>query len=258
MIQLNTMTNLTSEQFIDTYGIDEPKFESDLQSDVDITNLPEAIVAGTALLDSSQVPNMGLRSAASLALTFAGRVAEGANKNNRAQNEDEWLAEYLSALRQIGFSIRGSSVVNSEFRKKNVSVHEALIPFLTVALGGAAAGPVLLGLLENLKRIDPDTPWITFYDRETRRYDLNELHFAAAKDMGVETHIQYAVARLHLKLDHRQVLFVKINESSARFESMTTTLAINNDLLLRIKPNLESRLSHMVNRFIWDASGAFD
>lgn len=238
-------------KYIETAEIAETelRFETKTSNTIDLAALPDAVVSGTTLVDLANVREPQVRSGVSLAMLFASRVAE----NSGAEDPDSWLAAYQSALSKIGFSISGSAVTNSTIRKTNVAAHKALIPFLTTALGGAAAGPVLLALLNGLQEIDADAPWITLFNRMTRRFDVSEMHFATALDVGIETEIRYAVARLEVDLRETQILFFRITKNSASFESLTTSMRINDHLVAMTEPLLASRLADQASSFIWEA-----
>lgn len=230
----------------------EDRFESAVTVDnaLDLDQLPDGLVTGTTLLDLSNVTDPEVRSGVSLSMLFASRVAAN---DASATDADAWLASYQSALGRIGFSVSGSAVLTSSFKKTNVGVHRALIPFLTIALGGAAAGPVLIALLENLGEMAPDSPWITMFDRQVRRFDVQEMHFGAARNVGLETEIRYAVARLNLELATTSVLFFTITSDKAQFESMTTSMRVSNSLMAVIEPDLRLKLQQQTKKFIWDA-----
>lgn len=246
------MAARTPLEFIRSASLAEldSRFEAAVENSIDLGALPDGLVTGTALLDLSAVTDAKTRSGVSLAMLFASRVAEN---HPAADDPDAWLAVYQDTLSEVGFSVSGSAVLTSTFRKLGVGVHKAIIPFLTIALGGAAAGPVVLALLNNLDSMSPETPWITMFDRQVRRFDVQEMHFGAAQAVGAETEIRYAVARLNVELSETKILFFKINKRTAAFESLTTSMRVNNRLIATIEEEMMSRLSNMVEKFIWEA-----
>lgn len=213
---------------------------------LDMSKLPDVVVSGTTLIDFSAAKDIVLRSSVTLALLFASRVATKA-MNPDVDDEDDWLARYTRALTEIGFRVSGMSVVHSELKKKNVAVHKAIIPFLTLAFGGAAVGPMILQALKNLQEIDEGSPWITLYDKQTRRFDVSEMHFAAVSSNETETTIRYAIARLHVETGETRILFFKISSSGARFDSTTTTMTADNGLLATIEPKLKAKLISIID-----------
>jgi hypothetical protein len=216
---------------------------------IDVNQLPDALVTGTTLLDLSRVPSANVRSGISLSMLFASRVALAKNLHD----QDEWLAEYQTALTQLGFALSGTARLNSRFNKLNVAVHEALIPFLTIAFGGAAVGPVILALLNNLKSMNADSPWITVFDQQSKRFNVHEMHFGAAIPNGTLTDIRYAVARLSIDMSATQVLFFKVTQTEADFESLTTTMSVSDSLMAVTEDDLKQRLSKLMKSYIWEA-----
>lgn len=211
---------------------------------LDLSTLPDVVVSGTALIDFSAAKDVVLRSSVTLALLYASRVA---TKAQGIDDEDEWLARYTQALTEIGFRVSGISVVHSELKKKNVAVHKAIIPFLTLAFGGAAVGPVILQALKNLQEIDEGSAWITLFDKQTRRFDVSEMHFAAVNSNETETVIRYAIARLHVETGQTRILFFKISSSGAKFDSTTTTVTGDNTMLAMIEPKLKEKLFSIID-----------
>lgn len=213
---------------------------------LDLATLPAVVVSGTALIDFSQTQSVVLRSSISLALLFGSRVATKAMKDG--DDEDDWLAKYIETLGSIGFRISGQTMTRSTFKKLDTTVHKAIIPFLTLALGPAvAASTVLLKLLEGLQSMNADSPWITLFDRQSRRFNVREMHFAVVGGNDVDTTITYAVARLNVDTNTTQILFFKITKATAEFESSTTQMTADNGLLATIEPKLKAKLLAIID-----------
>jgi hypothetical protein len=207
---------------------------------LNLDKLPAGVVSGNTLIDYSAAASPQIRSGVSLAMLFAGRAATAAMGDGA--DEDDWLAAYKTNLMKLGFGVAGSALQRSRFKKEGVFVHQAIIPFLTIALGGAALGPVILAALGNLQEMDKGQPWITLFDRETRKFDSRELHFAAVSADASTTQIRHVVARLGFAQDTTSILFFKVTRASADFESATTTMSADNGLLAVIEPGLRKRL----------------
>ncbi|GEM_PF-6917709 len=219
---------------------------------LDLNHLPAGVVSGNTLIDYSATPAMEIRSSVSLAMLFAGKAARAEMK--QGDDEDDWFAAYTTNLSKLGFSISQSSVQTSKFKKKGLFVHKAIIPFLTIALGGAGMGPIILAALDNLKSMEEERPWITLFDRESRQFKGREMHFAAVGSDAVNTSIRHVVARLAFASKQTNVLFFKIDDANADFESATTTMTVNNSLLAVLEPALRGRLSSEALKFIADAT----
>lgn len=209
---------------------------------IDLNRLPDAVVTGNTLIDfSKSAPES--RGPLSLALTFATLAANGAVGLDAS--EDEWFASYKSNLMQIGLDVSPSSFTHSTFRKKGLAVHEAIIPFLTIALGGVGVGPVILALLENLKKEDENQPWIRLFDQQSKRFETKEIYLGAVSTDTRETRMRHVAARLSVDDRETSILFFKINNSAADFESASTNITGNNQLLSVLEKPLRDRLGQM-------------
>jgi hypothetical protein len=219
---------------------------------LDLDKLPPAVVSGGTLIDFSQVADLKVRAGVSEALLFASRVATTSMK--AGDDEDDWLAAYTSNLSKLGFGVSGSAVTKSRFKKIGLEVHKAIIPFLTIAFGGAAIGPIILAGLKNLQDMNKDEPWITLFDQQTRRFDAREMHFAAVSSNDTDTTVRYAIARLHVASATTSILFFKLSKAEAEFESATKTLTANNALLAMLEAKLREHLAALANSFIAEAA----
>jgi hypothetical protein len=242
-------------RFVETAAIGDFAFpaatrEAIGSTPLNLDKLPQGVVAGNTLIDYSQSP-VEVRGGLSLAMTFASRATTAAMPADA--DEDDWFALYKSNLMQLGFSVSQSAFTTSKFRKRGMAVHQAIIPFLTIALGGAAVGPVMLALLENLKTASQNQPWITLFDQESRRYETREMCFAAVSSSAAESNMRHVAARLSFVDKSTNVLFFKITDASAEFESATTTVTANNQLLTVIEQPLRERLKDLALKYIVEA-----
>lgn len=222
-----------------------------LPTSLNMDKLPDGVVSGSTLIDFSAAQNVTVRSSVSLAMLLASRVATTSMK--KGDDEDDWLASYTEMLGRVGFRVSGSAVARSRFKKTGVAVHKALIPFLTIAFGGGAVGPIILAGLKNLQEMSSDAPWISLFDRQTRRFNVSEMHFAAVSANQTDTTIRYVVARLDVATGSTTVLFFRIEKANAEFESTTTTMTADNSLLATIEPKLRAKLEHIISSTIAEA-----
>jgi hypothetical protein len=230
----------------------EDRTEGEIAPGLRLNQLPDGVVSGNTLIDYSSVSSPELRSGISLAMLFAGQAATAAMKEG--DDEDDWLAAYKTNLAKLGFSVAQSAVTTSHFRKQGVFVHQAIIPFLTIAFGAATLGPVILAALSNLHDMDKDKPWVKLFDRESRRFQSRELFFAAVSSDAVNTSIRHVMARLQYVSDSTNILFFEITQAQADFESATTTMTANNSLLAVLEPVLRKKMEAAMFNFIADVT----
>ncbi|MBJ7415826.1 MAG: hypothetical protein JHC88_10320, partial [Niveispirillum sp.] len=114
----------------------------------------------------------------------------------------------------------------------------------------AGVGPVILELLKSLNSMDENQPWITLFNKESRKFDIREMSFGAVASDIVETRIRHVTARLQVSDKALNILFFKITSASAEFESATTLFSINNNLLAVLEKPLRDRLEQSALDFI--------
>ena len=246
--------NINPRSFIESADIGMPTRNEAASGGVGINldQLPPGVVAGPALIDFTGVAYPEVRAGVSLSMLFASRVATQSVLKNGG-GETEWLASYTSSLASLGFAISPPSTVTSSFKKLGLEVHQAIIPVLTIAFGGAAVGPIILAALQNMQQIDANSPWLQLFEREARRFDVTEFHFAAAASTLQDTSIRYAIARLNIDAQVTSVLFFRLTEASANYESTTTTMSANNSLMAVIQGDLKLRLQALTADYIKSA-----
>jgi hypothetical protein len=215
---------------------------------LDLDKLPAGVVSGNTLIDFSATASVEVRSGVSMAFLFASRAADAAP--NPTQDEDIRFAAYMSNLRRLGFGVSQTAMAVSRFKKDGLFVHKAIIPFLTIALGGAGVGPVILAALDNLSKVNEGDPWITLFDRQTRKFSAREMQFAAVSSDPVQTVVRHVAARLTVIDQQTNVLFFKLTKAQAEFESATTSLSANNNLLAIIEPKLREKMENDISSFI--------
>ena len=222
--------------------------EEQFISDVDVENLPGGIVTGSNLIQFEQNQSPKLRSSIALCLLAAQRVADN---DQVITSPDEWLARHNTVLRGLNWVVEQESTIQSSYDNLNVAVHEAIIPFITAALGtAAAAGSLIIQALEQLKTMDEASKWITLFDKESRRFDVSEFQFSVAKTEGNHTRLNMVAARFDASYGKTQVLFFKVKNSEAKFNAQKQSFLANSELLEAMNIELKAKLRSQTARFI--------
>ena len=219
------------------------------ESTVDITKLPEGIVTGSNLLQFANSPSAELRSSVALSLLAAQRVA---TNDKKVESPDEWVTRHNDVLTNLNWTVAGGGTVKRTFESTNVAVHEAILPFLEAALGGAGAASLILTAVKQLKEIDANKPWITLFDRESQRFNVTEYQFSVVETVGLDTIMKIASARFDATYGSTQVLFFKLTQLDAEFESASSSLRANSSLLSAMNGDLELKLAAHAKTFIRD------
>jgi hypothetical protein len=215
---------------------------------VDINNLPNGIVTGSNLIQFPDEANATVRSSVALSLLAAQRVAAA---DPVIATPQQWIDRHNTVLRNLNWRIGEGGFVDSEFDNVNVAVHEAIIPFLVSAFGGVvAAGALILTALNQLKDMDKNSPWITLFDRQSRRFDVTEYQFSVVEVAGREVRLRLAAARFNAAYGRTQVLFFKVANERAKFDAAKQILSADADLLTEMNDGLRAKLAGFTKAYI--------
>jgi hypothetical protein len=215
---------------------------------IDIDKLPNGVVTGSNLIQFPPDASPELKSSVSLSLLAAQRVA---TNDPVVLSPEQWLARHNTVLQNLNWKIEGGGATKSKFDSIDVAVHQAIIPFLTAAFGGAiAAGALIVTALKQLQEMDKNSPWITLFDRLSRRFDVTEYQFSVVQVIGDTVHLKVAAARLNASFGKTQVLFVKVKKQNAEFEQANNSYSAEAALLAEMNADLKVKMMALTKSFI--------
>ena len=215
---------------------------------VDIDKLPNGIVTGSNLIQFPREASPEVKSSITLSLLAAQRVA---SNDSVVLTPRQWIDRHNTVLTNLSWQVATGGTVDSEFDSINVAVHEAIIPFLTAAFGGAAAaGVLILTALKQLKEMDKNSPWITLFDRASRRFDVTEYQFSVVEVAGDQVTLRLASARFDASFGKTQVLFFKVSKEHAKFTAANQNLSANAALLVDMNDGLKAKLAGFTKAYI--------
>ncbi len=214
---------------------------------IDIDKLPEGIIAGSNLIQLPAGTSPALKSSVALSLLAAQRVA---SNDPVVTSPAQWLARHNLVLSNLNWRIESGGAVTHQFNSLNTAVHKAIIPFLTAALGGAVAASLIVTALDQLQSMDKDAPWITLFERQSRRFDVSEYQFTVASVVGDKVELKLAAARLDASYGMTQVLFFKLKKQEATFEQANQTLVTEMSLLEDLNGDLRAKLMGLTKSYI--------
>lgn len=215
---------------------------------IDIDNLPNGIVTGSNLIQFPAEASPELKSSVALSLLAAQRVAAN---DPVVLSPKQWLERHNTVLQNLNWRDEGGGDTTATFDSVNAAVHEAIIPFLVAAFGGAAAaGALIVTALRQLKEMDKDQPWITLFDRESRRFDVTEYQFSVVEVKGDTVGLKVAAARLDASYGKTQVLFFKLKNQKAQFEQANKSFSTEAALLTEMNADLKVKLLKLTKSFI--------
>lgn len=215
---------------------------------IDIDNLPNGIVTGSNLIQFPADASPELKASVALSLLAAQRVA---TNDPVVLSPGQWLDRHNTVLQNLNWRNEGGGAAKAHFDSINVAVHQAIIPFLTAAFGGAVgAGVLILTALKQLQEMDKDSSWITLFDRQSRRFEVTEYQFSIVQVVGDTVHLKVAAARLNASFGKTQVLFFKVKSQNAEFEQANQSFSSEAALLTEMNADLKAKLMNLTKSFI--------
>ena len=215
---------------------------------MDMNALPNGLVTGSNLVQFPAAASGQLKSSVTLSLLLAQRVASA---DAAITTPQQWIQSHNGVLTNLNWLGEGGGVVESKFSNINVAVHQAIVPFLTAAFGGAlAAGSLIITALNQLQDMDKNAPWITLFDRQSQRFNVTEYMFTVVGIEGDTVRISMATARLDASFGTTQVLFFKLTNQDAKFESASARFSCQSDLVTEMNSALQTKLQSLTHSFI--------
>lgn len=232
-------------------GLDIPTAPFSAALDASAINtdaLPDRIVAGSNLIAFDEPLGNKLRSSVALSLLLAQLAVD---KSPLVANPTQWYNTYESVLNNLGWRTSAFGVHQEEFSSTNAAVHEAIIPLITAAFGpAAAAGTLLISALEQLNEIDKSAPWITLFERESKRLNVSDYQFTAVVDNGTNIEVHLVGAVLSASYGRTQVLFFKLTNSTTSLDMARGVLSASANLLEAMEEDLSIKLQRHTSSFI--------
>lgn len=218
---------------------------------VAFTQDQQAVAIGSQIAAFAAGVPQELRSAISNSVLLA-QLAANKAVQNATGSAAAWREAYRNVLFSTGWIFEGSSVSLQEFKKSNLEVHKAIIPVLTAILGPAAGGAALVATIMNgLADMNQDTPWITLFNRESRRASVNQFQVSYVEaPNGNAPRMKLVFFELDATGVVTQILFFKLSSSSAKLFHSDTDLSVNTALLKSIEASLQQKLGERAATFI--------
>ena len=98
--------------------------------------------------------------------------------------------------------------------------------------------------------MDENSPWITLFDQQSRRFDVSEYQFAFVAIDGSDVSINLASARFNASFGKTQILFFKVGKETAKFQSTKEKLSADSGLLTEMNVGLKKRLAAFTKDYI--------
>ena len=156
-----------------------------------------------------------------------------------------WYDAYFDVLTNIGWVIQDSAFNSYEEQADGLEAHEAILKVAAVVLGGApTALAIVTTTIEAMKSMDADNPWITIFDRESRKAETARFQISLAEqDDNGQFMVTMMAFGLKAKSTVTQVLFFKIHKSRVKLKHCSGKVTINEEVLGSVRESIKAKLA---------------
>jgi hypothetical protein len=209
----------------------------------------QASVVGTGIVSFMKGVTEERRKAIANACLLAQLVANGKADPQALQ---DWYEAYFTVLENIGWVVQGKTEATYHARSDGFTAHEAILAVASTLLGSApTALAVVKTTLDSLKSMDPDNPWITIFNRESRRGKT--AHFQVSL-VDEQPDGQFLVSLMAFGLEASQevtqVLFFTYRTNEATLHNYSGSVTLDPTVLDGIGPDLGKKLVQYSSNYI--------
>ena len=165
----------------------------------------------------------------------------------------DWYKMYISVLTNIGWTLEGNASAERDITGTTLQVHEQIIPVITAALGPAAsAASTIISILNGLKEMNKDTPWITLFHRESQRVRANQFQVSYATKEGMKPRITLLGFEFEAEKSVTQVLFFTFGSSEAKLKNFEVKLSLDEDVFAIVKDQIKAKIANYITGYVSD------
>jgi hypothetical protein len=218
--------------------------------DFDVTK-DQAVVAGSGVVSFKSGIPAARRQAVADSLLLAQLILK--NKGVSPDDTQNWYHGYGSVLANLGWLVETCELTDYVSGDAGLDVHEAIMAVAAVLLGpGAiAAAPLIEATLKALQSMDTSTPWITLFNRESRRANTASFQIALAEpDADGNLTVSLMAFSLSASTTVTQVLFVKVQNNEANLKRFSTSAQINLSVLDAVQGTLQQKVASFTSSYL--------
>lgn len=208
--------------------------------------MANALAVGQNLIEFAPAVPPALRAATTDALLLAQLAADKAG----TATPDQWYDKHRDVLSHLGFRSEGLTRTAQDFSSTNAELHEAILPVITAAFGGAAVPALVIETLRQLSEASAGAPWITLFERESRRFDARQFQISMVDGTDVEQHVTMLGFALDIGHATTQVLFFRHARDTVAVERVEGRFSALSETLAAIAPDLAAKLADRRRDFL--------
>ena len=221
------------------------------QPAVTFRNDGQALAVGSQIAEFAENVPVKIRPAISNSILLAQLAANKAVKDNTGTSA-AWRESYRNVLLNTGWLFEGSSMGMEEIKQDGLEVHKAIIPVLAAVLGPAvAAAAIVTTVLKGLQSMNEDAPWITLFNRESRRAKVSQFQigYVQAPNAAVPK-MSTIFFELEVTKNVTQVLFFKFSGAKGSLFYSNTDLSLNSSLAGDLGDAVRKKVAAYASTFI--------
>jgi hypothetical protein len=153
-----------------------------------------------------------------------------ANKGVSAEEKPlEWFRAYFDVLQKVGWIVQESTWTDYTAQGTAVEVHDKILEVMTAVLGASAAAiAVITATVHALSGMNPNSPWMTLFNRESQKARLARFQIGLVeKEENSEISLSLLACLIEAHSDITQVFFFKFKNSGATFRANSGNLFID-------------------------------
>ncbi len=212
----------------------------------DFTGEHQAVTIGSQMAEFSKTVPQTIRPAISNALLLGQLAADKATAGN--PDPAAYFVAFNSVMKKTGWQVKSSGLSLQNISDKNAALHKAIIPLVSVIFSpSAAAGSIILAVLNGLHSMDQDAPWITVFQKKSARVKAANfgLSYVDGGDGGDAT-LKAAYFALHASQQLTQVLFFKFFSSGATMKSGQCEMSLSPQTIATFEVPLQEKVGPFI------------
>jgi len=136
----------------------------------------------------------------------------------------DWYSKYNEVLRTLGWITETSLFANKELQNSVVEVKDEIVSILSVAFGGIAVAPLVIKVLDSIKKLGDDNGNIIAFSKNTSKDEKGAFQIAYASETDGLVTMLSGIFRITATHVLSQILFFK---SSKDFTGVSYNVSKN-------------------------------
>jgi metacaspase-1 len=164
----------------------------------------------------------------------------------------DWYNAYFDVLTNVGWVVQDKGFAEYKESGTDFETHKAILAVASVALGAApTALAIVTQTLQSLQSMNESRPWITIFDRESRRARTARFQISVAEqDPDGQFFVNLLAFGLEAKSDVTQVLFFKVRKEKAKLRHYSGRVTINSAVLGGVADVIKAKLVDHARDFV--------